>query len=190
MKRWCKLVRVPLIFGLACLLVSPGRSTAQQQRPGVPQGAAEPNVTLTRHGTIVFEADVRAPGSSRVILTETIEISGVKNQEGWSEFISAFADSTSRAWLDAIPSTADSKKGKMTVGFALRRDGALDGPLSTAHSSGDPSIDAATRLSVAKSAPFHSLPASFPQSVAQFRVTFAYNHPHAPPPALGNAGPQ
>jgi len=165
------------------------RGFAEQGRPGVPQGAAEPSVSLTRHGTIVFEADVRASGSSRVILTETIEISGVKNKEGWDEFISAFADSTSRAWLGAIPSSAESKKGKLIVGFALRRDGSLDGTLSVSHSSGDPSIDSATRLAIAKSAPFHALPASFVPSVAQLRVTFAYSHPHALPPA-GNGGQQ
>lgn len=155
----------------------------------MPQGAAQPSFSLTRHGTIEFEADVRAPGSSRVILKESIEISSVKNKAGWDEFIAAFADSTSRAWLDAIPSSADTKKGKVIAGFALRRNGALDGALSISHSSGDPSIDAATRLAIAKSAPFHQLPASFLPSIAQLRVTFAYNHPHALPPA-GNGGSQ
>ncbi|HKF53136.1 MAG TPA: TonB C-terminal domain-containing protein [Candidatus Acidoferrales bacterium] len=184
-----KLKGLPAAQVMLCSTLLCAHASAQQERPGVPQGAAEPSVSLTRHGTIVFEADVRAPGSSRVILTETIEVSGVKNKEGWGEFISGFADSTSRAWLDAIPSSADSKKGKIIVGFALRRDGALDGALSVSHSSGDPSIDAATRLAIAKSAPFHALPASFLQSVAQLRVTFAYNHPHALP-ASGNGGPQ
>lgn len=156
----------------------------------MPEGAAEPSISLTRHGTIVFEADVRASGSSRVILAESIEIAGIKNKEGWGEFISAFADSTSRAWLAAIPSSADSKKGKVTAGFALRRDGTLNGALSVSHSSGDPAIDASTRLAIAKSAPFHSLPASFLQPVAHCRVTFAYNHPHALPSATSIEVPQ
>lgn len=169
------------------LLVHSRQSNAQQERPGVPQGAAEPSVSLTRHGTIIFEADVRASGSPRVILAESIEIAGVKNKEGWAEFISGFADSTSRAWLDAIPPSVDTKKGKSVVQFALRRDGTLDGALSISHSSGDPSIDAATRLAIAKSAPFHTLPASFAHNVAQFRVTFAYKHPHALPPSPGSA---
>lgn len=174
-----------------CVLLaifSVGVAESQQERPGVPQGVTQPSVTLTRHGTIVFEADVRASGSSRVILIETVEVSGVKDQQGWGEFIAAFADSTSRAWLDAIPSSADSKKGKAIVGFALRRDGTPDGAVSIAHSSGDSSIDAATRLAIAKSAPFRSLPSSFLHDVAQFRVTFAYNHPHALPSLIG--GPQ
>lgn len=171
-----------IALGFGWMLLSPlNLALLHQERPGVPQGAAEPSVTLTRHGTIVFEADVRAAGSSRVILIETVEVSGMKNQQGWGEFIAAFADSTSRAWLDAIPSSADGKKGKAIVGFALRRDGTLDGAVSISHSSGDSSVDAATRLAIAKSAPFHSLPASFPHDGAQFRVTFAYNHPHSRP---------
>lgn len=174
------------LFAVSCLLVRSAQSLAQQGRPGVPHGAAEPSVTLTRHGTIVFEADVRVPGSTRVILTETIEVSGVKSKEGWGDFIATFADSTSRAWLDAIPSSADKKKGEVITGFALRRDGTLDGALSITRSSRDPSMDAATRLAIAKSAPFDSLPASFPHDVAQLRVTFAYDHPRAP----SSGGPQ
>lgn len=180
-------VVISLAVVLACSLAGSRQSIAQQERPGVPQGAAEPSVTLTRHGTIVFEADVRASGSSRVILTETVEVAGVKNQQGWGEFISAFADSTSRAWLAAISSSVDSKKAKAIVDFTLRRDGSLSGAVSISHSSDDPSIDAATRLAIAKSAPFHSLPASFLHDVAQFRVTFAYNHPHALSPSSGGS---
>lgn len=188
MKLRDKFSGILLAITIMCLLAPSRWSNAQQDRPGVPLGAAEPSVTLMRHGTIVFEADVRASGSSRVILTETVEVSGVKNEKGWNDFVIAFADSTSRTWLDAIPSSADTQKGKTTVGFSLRRDGTLDGALSITHSSGDPSIDAATRLAIAKSAPFHSLPASFAHDVAQFRVTFAYNHPHALSPSPG--GPQ
>lgn len=176
-----------IALGFGWMLLSPPNlALLHQERPGVPPGAAEPSVTLTRHGMIVFEVDVRAAGSSRVILIETVEVSGVKNQEGWGEFITAFADSTSRAWLGAIPSSADAKKGKAIAGFALRRDGTLDGAVSISHSSGDSSIDAATRLAIARSAPFHSLPASFLHDVAQFRVTFAYNHPHALPSPVGS----
>ena len=160
----------------------------QQERPGIPPPAAEPNFTVTRHGNILFEASVAAPdegSASRVMLTETIEISGVKSAQGWIDFIHSFASSTARALLDAIPASERGKKGKITVQFALHRDGGVEGTISLVHSSGNASIDDATRLAVAKSAPFPTLPANFADAVAHLRVTFAYNHPHPLPPPAG-----
>ncbi|MGB6877575.1 MAG: energy transducer TonB [Candidatus Acidiferrales bacterium] len=169
-------------------LIRPALGEGQQERPGVPQPAGEPNFTVTRHGDILFEANVAAASAgaaSRVMLTETIEISGVKNAQDWIEFIHAFAGATARASLDAIPASASKKKGKVIAVFALHRDGGVEGAVSLVRSSGDPSIDDATRLAIAKSAPFPALPQDFPDAVARFRVTFAYNHPH---PLLSQAG--
>jgi TonB family protein len=175
------------MLALAC---SPTFLLPQQERPGVPSGAAEPGVTLTRHGNIVFEADIAAPEpgvGSRVVLKENIEITGVKDAEDWLGFVHSFADSTGHALLDAMPASASRKKGKIIVEFGLRRSGSLNGAVSVTHSSGDESIDADTRLAIAKSAPFPALPDTFPNAVAQFRVTFAYNHPHPIPPSVGTS---
>lgn len=169
----------PLAVVLTLILVCPfASSLAQQERPGVPPGPPPATFNITRHGKIIFEADVREPGSSRVVLTETFEVSGVKSKQDWTDFISAFVDATSHAWLSMIPSSAAEKKGKIAIAFALRRDGSLDGALSIPKSSGDSAIDDTTRLAIAKSAPFSGLPSSFRGTAAQFRVTFAYNHPH------------
>ncbi len=151
----------------------------QQERPGVPQGAPPATFNITRHGKIIFVADVREPGSARIVLTETIEVSSVKSKQEWTDFISAFVNATSRAWLSMIPSSAAAKKGKIVIAFALRHDGSLEGALSIPQSSGDSAIDDATRLTIAKSVPFSELPSNFRSAAAQFRVTFAYNHPHS-----------
>jgi TonB family protein len=188
-----KLAAATCALLLAALCFSHGQAQQfetppQQERPGVPQGADEPNFTVTRHGDILFEASVAAPdegSASRVMLTETIEISGVKSGQGWIDFIHAFAATTGRALLDAIPASESGKKGKVIVEFALHRDGGVEGAVSLVHSSGNPSIDDATRLAVAKSAPFRALPQDFPNAVAHLRVTFAYNHPHPLPPPAG-----
>lgn len=179
---------------LLLFMAIPVRSVAsgkpQQERPGVSPGAAEPGVTLTRHGSIVFEADVAAPEAgvgSHVVLKENIEIAGVRSAQGWIEFVHAFAGTTARALLDGIPSSARGEKGKIIVGFDLKRDGGLNGAVSVEHSSGNPSIDAAAQLAVAKSAPFNALPKEFPNALAQFRVTFAYDHPYPLPPLSGGS---
>lgn len=189
MKLFDRPARTFLVLALLSAAASSGaemRAAAlQQERPGVAPPAAEPNFTLTRHGSIVFEANVAAPdahGASRILLTETVEISGIKNAQDWLEFVHAFAGSTGRALLDALPASVSTKKGKIVATFALRRDGGIDGAISVAHSSGNSSVDDATRLAIAKSAPFRELPANFPSAAAQFRVTFAYKHPHPLPP--------
>lgn len=178
-------------LAFACALAcSSAGARLQQERQGVSPGVGEPGVTLTRHGSIVFEASVAVPeeGShSRSMLTENIEIGSVKSAQGWIEFVHSFAATTASALLDAMPASAAKKKGKTIVVFDVRRDGKLNGQVSVERSSGDPSIDAAAQLAVAKSAPFGALPQEFPNEVAEFRVTFAYNHPHPLPPSHGDA---
>jgi TonB family protein len=183
-----KVVRVAIPILSVALVYLPAFARPQDQ--SVPSTAPQPNFTITRHGTILFEANIAAPDENsvpRVVLTETIEIGGVKNGQGWIEFVHAFADSTAHALLDTMPAPASRKKGKVIVEFALHHDGGLNGAVSIAHSSGDPSVDAAARLAVAKSAPFHALPGDFSAATAQLRVTFAYNHPHPLPPSGGGS---
>ena len=187
--KYSPLAGVALVLLAAGLLAAP-IAFAQIERPGVPQPVDEPNATFTFHGEIEFEAEVRpagAPPHSHAMLTETLEIGGVKSKEGWGDFVSAFTDAITRAWLNAIPAAASGEKGKVIVTFALRRDGSLDGALSLAHSSGDASMDAATRIAIAKAAPFAPLPQKFAKPVAQLRVTFAYDHPRAPTPQPGGS---
>jgi TonB family protein len=175
------------ILGLASVCLA---AFAPPQEQSVPPTAPQPGFTITRHGSILFEADIAAPeenSASRVLLTETIEIAGVRNGQSWLGFVHAFADSTAHALLDAIPASASRKKGKVIVEFTLHHGGGLNGAVSIAHSSGDPSVDAAARLAIAKSSPFHALPEDFSATTAQLRVTFAYNRPHPLPPQNGTS---
>ena len=181
----CSRGAAPIAFALIVLSL-PLLAQPRQERPGVPTPVAQPNFTVTRHGDIFFEASVARPDAhfvSRVVLKETIEVAGVKSPAGWLDFVHAFAAATGKALLDAMPPSASRKKGKVIVNFALRPDGTLSGAVSLARTSGDASIDAATELAVAKAAPFQALPSNAPAPVANFRVTFAYNHPPAPAPA-------
>jgi len=86
-----------LAFACGCLLRA---VNAQGQ-------GAEPTVTWTRHGEVVFEADVRPGGAaknSRPMLVESLEISGVRKKERWGEFTVAFFHATSRAGTWAVSS--------------------------------------------------------------------------------------
>jgi TonB family protein len=165
---------IVLVVFTACVLTLAPRVRGQ---------GAEPTVTWTRHGEVVFEADARPAGAaknSRPMLVESMEISGVRKKEGWGEFAAAFLDATTRAWLAAIPAAAVTEKGKVTVVFAIHRDGTPEGAPVVERSSGDASVDAATREAIAKSAPFKALPEKYKKDAARLRVTFEYDHPRVP----------
>ena len=182
MKTMLRISSTALAVGLACGFTLAPRARAQEQ--GLPQ-PAQPTLSWTRHGEVEFEADVRpggAPKHSRPMLIVTMEIAGVRNKRGWGEFTAAFFGATSRAWLGLIPSAASgAKRGKVTVALAIDHDGTLEAAPVVQHSSGDTSIDAATREAIAKSAPFKPLPTAYKKDAAQMIVTFAYDHPHVPP---------
>lgn len=132
-----------------------------------------------------FKFNVNEAGSSRVILAENIDLGGSGKMQQWNDWIAAFENATSRAWLAASSSAASEKKGKVTVEFTLRSDGKIEGLVAVVHSSGDSAIDDATQLAMQKCAPFQPLPANphYPNTIV--RITFAYNHPHPLAPAAG-----
>lgn len=135
----------------------------------------------------LFKTDLRDPHSSHVILTESVEVGAVGDKKDWADFISNLENAISDAWLrDVSPSLTD-KKGKVTVGIVVRRDGQLDGPVVMMQSSGDPQVDTATKAAVQKAAPFHSLPTTVQFAAAVVRVTLSYNHPHPVTPSPGDA---
>lgn len=132
-----------------------------------------------------FKFTVTQPGSSRIILTEDIDLGGSGKRQSWDDWITAFEAETARAWLDGASSVASSKKGKVTVQFALRSDGTIDGVFGVTQSSGDSVVDYATRLAIQRCEPFQALPPNPHYSSADVRITFAYDHPHPVTPSAG-----
>lgn len=132
-----------------------------------------------------FKFKVTQPGSSRVILEENIDLGGGGKRQDWNDWIAAFEDATSRAWLGGASSDASEKKGKVAVGFTLRSDGKIDGVVAVIHSSRDSVIDADTRLAIQKCVPFQPLPPNPHFSAAVLRVTFSYDHPRPVAPSAG-----
>lgn len=132
-----------------------------------------------------FKMDVREPGASHPMLNETVEVSSIGKKKDWSNFITAFENATSRAWLAAIPASAGDSKGKVTVSFAIRGDGDIVGGIPLMHSSGDPVIDSAARVAIQDSAPFHNMPPDVAEPTVNVRVTLTYDHPHATAPRAG-----
>src|SRR5208337_2042163 len=77
-------------------------------------------------------------------------------------------------WYTAIPESAEWKKGKLTIEFAITKDGKVAGMRQVA-SSGDVALDRAAWAGITGSDPFPPLPSDFGGQYLALRFTFFYN---------------
>jgi TonB family protein len=77
-------------------------------------------------------------------------------------------------WYHLIPESAEMKKGKLAIDFAIMKDGHVQGLVVRA-SSGDPALDRPAYGSITASDPFPPLPSEFTGPYLQLRFRFYYN---------------
>lgn len=77
-------------------------------------------------------------------------------------------------WYILIPESAEQKKGKLAIEFAIAKDGKVT-DMRLVASSGDRSIDAPAWGSITNSSPFPPLPAEFKGEYLALRLRFSYN---------------
>jgi TonB family protein len=77
-------------------------------------------------------------------------------------------------WYNAIPESAQMKKGKLTIEFAITKDGKVAG-MKLAAGSGDVPLDRAAWAGITASNPFPALPSDFGGQYLALRFTFFYN---------------
>jgi TonB family protein len=77
-------------------------------------------------------------------------------------------------WYTAIPESAQWKKGKLTIEFAITKDGKVAGMKRVA-TSGDDALDRAAWAGITGSDPFPPLPGEFAGQYLALRFTFYYN---------------
>ncbi len=77
-------------------------------------------------------------------------------------------------WYELIPESAEMKKGKLTLEFAITKDGQVAG-LKLVASSGDAALDRPAWGSITGSNPFPPLPAEFTGPFLALRFRFYYN---------------
>jgi TonB family protein len=77
-------------------------------------------------------------------------------------------------WYHLIPESAEMKKGKLAIDFAIMKDGHVQGLVVRA-SSGDPSLDRPAYGSITASDPFPPLPSEFTGPYLALRFRFYYN---------------
>ena len=79
-----------------------------------------------------------------------------------------------KSWYDAIPESAQMKKGKLSIEFAIMKDGTLAG-MKLVAPSGDIPLDRAAWAGITGAAPFPPLPNEFGGQYLALRFTFFYN---------------
>jgi TonB family protein len=77
-------------------------------------------------------------------------------------------------WYHLIPESAEMKKGKLAIDFAIMKDGHVQGLVVRA-SSGDPALDRPAYGSITASDPFPPLPSEFTGPYLALRFRFYYN---------------
>jgi TonB family protein len=77
-------------------------------------------------------------------------------------------------WYNAIPESAQMKKGKLSIEFAITKDGRVAG-MKLAATSGDVPLDRAAWAGITASDPFPPLPTEFGGQYLALRFTFFYN---------------
>jgi TonB family protein len=77
-------------------------------------------------------------------------------------------------WYNAIPESAQMKKGRLSIEFAITKDGKVAG-MKLVAPSGDIPLDRAAWAGITASDPFPPLPAEFGGQYLALRFTFFYN---------------
>jgi TonB family protein len=107
----------------------------------------------------------------------TLEILGDTMGVDFSSYVETLIKTVLPNWYKLIPQEAQApemKKGKVSIGFAIQKDGKL-GHVDISRSSGDLELDRAAFDTILKSAPFSALPLGFARSSLSFRFHFSHN---------------
>jgi TonB family protein len=77
-------------------------------------------------------------------------------------------------WYELIPTSAEMRKGKVAIEFAILKDGHI-GSMKLVATSGDVALDRAAWGGITASNPLPTLPSAFPRPYLALRLRFYYN---------------
>ena len=89
-------------------------------------------------------------------------------------YIKSMMDKVKNQWYKLIPSSAEYKKGKLAIEFAIARDGTL-ADMRLIATSGDVALDRPAWGAITQSGPFPPLPSNFKGPYLAVRARFSYN---------------
>jgi len=106
------------------------------------------------------------------VLTDTMGVD-------FNPYLEGVLHDVKQQWYSLIPASAGTKKGKVVLEFAIRKDGRVEG-LRVVGSSGDLALDRPAYGSITGSSPFRPLPKEFNGPYLGLRIHYSYNMPPDP----------
>jgi TonB family protein len=117
-----------------------------------------------------FGLDTKAHGRQYGALEVLSDTQGVD----FGPYLQRVVQEVREHWYAAIPESAEMKKGKLQIEFAITKDGSVAG-MQLSVGSGDDALDRAAWQGIAGSSPFPPLPSQFTGPYLALRFRFYYN---------------
>src|SRR5215469_11003437 len=115
---------------------------------------------------------VNSPAHGRQV--GNLEILSDTQGVDFGPYLARIVEDVRANWYHLIPESAEMKKGKLAIEFAIMKDGHVQA-LNVVATSGDPSLDRPAYGSITASNPFPPLPREFNGPYLQLRFRFYYN---------------
>ena len=150
-------------------------STSQKQQsspPSAPKSGFR-NYNLSP-GSVIQQAELGAAVDLGARNRGTVDILSDTMGVDFGPYLKGILQSVRENWHRLIPESAEMKKGKLAIEFAITRDGKV-ASMRLASSAGDAALDRAAWGSIIRSNPFPSLPEEFTGPYLALRFRFYYN---------------
>jgi TonB family protein len=159
-------------------LQAPPRPNFNKYMQGMSAGTAIQQATQAaaarRAGGGGQEGDfgINSPAHGRQV--GNLEILSDTQGVDFGPYLARIVEDVRQNWYHLIPESAEMKKGKLAIDFAIMKDGHVQGLVVRA-SSGDPALDRPAYGSITASDPFPPLPSEFTGPYLELRFRFYYN---------------
>jgi TonB family protein len=142
--------------------------------------------SMSRASVVMLAQDAGSKPAKTDSRPEFLEITTPHEGVDFTGFSTDVARVIKQNWWVKMPSETKQQldrglKGKVVVGFGIRKDGQLSTVPKIEVSSGNKALDDAAVSAVRASAPFEHLPEAFKGPSIDLRLTFLYNQALAPP---------
>lgn len=163
----------------AILLFCVSLSFGQNPSPA-PESKAQPPA---RSAAAAIQQAAQAAAARREQATQTAEVNLhpesidiLSDTQGvdFKEYVQRVQQNVRENWYHLIPESAEHRKGKLAIEFAIRKDGQL-ADMRLVASSGDAALDRPAWSSITGSNPFPALPEEFKGPYLALRFRFYYN---------------
>lgn len=158
-------MRLAILLFCGAFVFGQSASPTPDPKPQPPAGSSDPKHQNTDSGPVI---NVSAH------FLGTVEILSDTQGVDFGPYLDSAMLRVRENWYHLIPESAEKKKGKLAIEFAITKDGHVSG-MKLVESSGDVALDRPAWGSIISSDPFPALPSEFGGQYLALRFRFEYN---------------